>query len=430
MRRASVLDKALAIASLVASLLWATVARAELGDEATTLAEAYRRGGAEEVTRLEPRFALASSVLRIPLPDVEGLGEGPHPCVTVVALAAPTHRFDLRPALPRALRLAAPAVASAAGVATLEDCSGKRLGTGAIEVTMGNRPGAIETVVVRHAPPSLSDPSVVLVARATGQAPAAEPVGALPLAPIDARQQRLQAAARRDGATFVARVDVKADRSGRGSIVLRLREGCQRVMVLADPTAVTDGVDVDALARLPEGREPLARDRSHAPDARLDFCIGQTREVELHFAGAGGPTAVMILAAHWPLPAGLPTIWGPEARAGFAWALHRRPTPAVDQSPTGLFAGASGVTALPVEVEPSSCYLAAMTVTRGEASSGRLTVSWGAHRRHDDAVGGRPAAAVSFCTGAFDRRVRLQVDMRGQAGWWGLGLWRLGDARR
>ena len=51
-----------------------------------------------------------------------------------------------------------------------------------------------------------------------------------------------------------------------------------------------------------------------------------------------------------------------------------------------------------------------------------------ASRRHDDATGGQPAAAVSFCTGARDRLATLQMDVRSDTAWWGLALWRVGGA--
>jgi hypothetical protein len=405
------------------------VARAELVEDVTTLARAYRNGGAE-VTQLAPRFALAGSTTRIALSDLEGLGRGERPCATVVVMTVPTHRFELRPALPRALMMVVPGVASAAGIAMLQDCSGRLLATGGIEVTMGKQLGTLEMLVIRHADESLTAPEVVLPRRATGQLPPTEPVGALPLAPLEERLGRAEASVRRDGSTFVARVDVVAEAQGQGAIVLRLREGCHRVLVLADSTRASDGVDVDALVHLPGQEEPLARDRSHAPDARLDFCTGATEEVALRFVGAAGAAPVVVLTAYWPLPRGLPTVWGDQARAGLAWALHRRPSPPIHDPPHQLFAGAAGLTSIPVEVEPSSCYLAAMTVTRGAASGARLTVDEGARRRHDDAVDPQRAASLSFCTRATERSVRFEVDLRAQTAWWGLALWRVGDGPR
>ena len=423
--------RAWALACLLVVGSWGAAARAELVGDAERLEEAYARGGAE-VTRMTPRFVLQDTGMRAVLPGLEGLGEGARPCVTVIALAVRSARFSMRPALPRVMGMVAPAVDAEAGVAKLEDCGGESLSTGAVEVLMGKRPGTIELFVVRHAG-ALSSPSVVLPERASGPLPPPEPVGPLRLAPLAERRERAEAAARRDGASFVARVDVVSDLRGRGAIVLRLKEGCHRVAVLADAAALAPGatppaVDVDATAQFPGNEEPLVFDRSHAPDARLDFCIGRTRDVELRFVGAGGAVPIAILTSFWALPSGLPAVWGDDARAGFAWALHRRPSPAVTQPPDHVLSGASGMTRVPVAVEPSSCYLAALALTRGTSAGLRLTARLGAQRRHDDATGQLAAAAVSFCTGAADRVVTMQMDVRSQTAWWGLALWRMGGA--
>lgn len=421
------------VCGLILALVWSwpsTSARAELVDDVQKLSEAYERGGAK-VARVAPRFLLAESTARILLPEGSRAGEGS--CVTVIALGAPSTHYALRPALPRVLGMVAASVDAEAGMATIEDCDGRTLATGAVELVMGKRAGAIDVLVVRHPAGGLSDPTIVLPARATGPLPPPEPVGPLSVAPVEERRQRAENAARRDGAIFVARVDVAADLRGRGAIVLRLRQGCHRVAVLADAAALATGttppaVDVDATARLAGDEEDLVYDRSHAPDARLDFCTGSTRDVELRFVGAGGPVPIVVLTSYWDLPGGLPSLWGDDARGGFAWALHRRPAPRLRAAPDRLVAGAAGVTRVPVAVEPSSCYLAALALTRGTASGLRLTTVVGASRRHDDATGGQPAAAVSFCTGARDRLATLQMDVRSDTAWWGLALWRVGGA--
>ena len=357
------------VAALIVGLVWAwpsARARAELVDDVQTLAEAYERGGAE-VTRVPPRFLLAESRVRVVLPGLTGLGAGERPCATVIALGARSAGYAVRPALPRVLGMTAPSVDAEAGMVTLEDCAGKALGTGAIELVMGKRAGAVDVLVVRHRA-GLSDPTIVLPERATGPLPLPEPVGPLSVAPIEERRHRAEDAARRDGATFVARVDIAADVRGRGAIILRLRQGCHRVAVLADAATLSTGatppaVDVDATARLAGDEEDLVFDRSHAPDARLDFCIGSTRDVELRFVGAGGAVPMMVLTSYWAFPVGLPSLWGDDARGGFAWALHRRPGPRLGRAPDHLVAGAAGMTRLPLEVEPSSCYLAALALT-------------------------------------------------------------------
>ena len=49
--------------------------------------------------------------------------------------------------------------------------------------------------------------------------------------------------------------------------------------------------------------------------------------VGLLFAGAPGPVQVRWVDQVFPIPKGVPTIWGARARAGLAAALWRRKAP-------------------------------------------------------------------------------------------------------
>jgi hypothetical protein len=169
----------------------------------------------------------------------------------------------------------------------------------------------------------------------------------------------------------------------------------------------------------------MARDRSHAPDARLEFCLGEAEPVELRFVGAGGAVEVHVVDAHWPLPEGVPTRWGKEVRARIAWAMFRRHAPMVVGPPLLEALGSSGVTQLPVVVESGACYLAAYALTRGEPSSGTLTLRSGTVVRHDDA---ETSASVSFCAGPDARNATFEVGLAASQAWWVLALWRLSGA--
>ncbi|MCA9618925.1 MAG: hypothetical protein KC731_07885, partial [Myxococcales bacterium] len=247
----------------------------------------------------------------------------------------------------------------------------------------------------------------------------------LPVGPLGSRLAAAEAGSRRDGATFVARLDYRADARGVGALSLRLREGCHRLHVASEARRA----DVDAEVRFPGDEEPLRLDRAHAPEARLDFCLGATRDVELRFAGASPSAAVAVMDAHWPLPDGVPSIFGDQARGGFAWALHRRPSPPLGDPPIRLVAGGVGVTQVPLPLEPGACYLAAMAVSRGEALGGRLTVELGARELHDDASDPQRAAAVAFCAGPRDRTASASVELRADQAFWGLALWKLVGGR-
>jgi hypothetical protein len=308
----------------------------------------------------------------------------------------------------------------------IEDCGRGALGLGSVDVSMGSQRGTVEVVVVTHAAP-LTPLEVILPERALGPAgPHGEVAGGLKLAPLDERVTRAEEAARRDGAVMVVRVPTRSDERGAHAIGLKLRGGCHRVAVLTDQGAARGAVDVDAEVRLPGASEPLAHDRSHAPDARLDFCIGTSTTVELRLAGTGGPVPVMVLDAYWRFPAPIEGRWGDEARAGIAWALHRRRAPAIASAPIETIIGTSSATLVPIRVEPNACYLAAATVTRGDAIGGRLSASIDGDTRYDDMNELPRAAALSFCTGPTDEVVRVEVDVRGRSIWWLMALWRLG----
>jgi len=251
----------------------------------------------------------------------------------------------------------------------------------------------------------------------------------LRIAPLTDRVDRAEAVARGEGAKFVWRLPLQADQRGRLAISLRLPAGCHRVAVLADQTAANRAVDVDAEVRLPHAGVPLRTDQSHNADARLDFCTAETEQVELRLRGAGGQVPLVVIAGFWPLPPGLPQGWGDDARAGLAWALHRRVAPIVRQPPILTTLGPAGVTLLPMTVDPGACYLVAVALARGQATAGRLTVTVGADTRYDDARELPRSAAVTFCASPHDDLAKIQVDMRGRAASWLLTAWRLGDVR-
>ncbi len=358
-------------------------------------------------------------------------------CVTVVGLAERQIRFQLAPGRPAGQGSpAGPSgaegageagtVQSQSGVAVLRDCGDGSLAARRVQVVMDAPRGAIDLLAVAHDVP-LVPLVMILPERALGPVAPGGQVGApLTLAPLADREARARQAARNDGAKLIVKVVAKASDRGGGSAVLKLAKGCHRLQVMADQAGASQPVDVDAEVRLEGAGEGLRRDRSHAPDGRLDFCLGEAGKVEVRFLGAGGPTEVTLLDAYWPVSQALPTHWGAQATAGLSWALHRRRAPLMSDPPVFQAVGAPGITALPLRIEADSCYLAAFAAVRQGAGAGRLTLEVAGEKRHDDATEEPRSAAVSFCAPAGVTVARALVDLRGTKGIWVLALWRVG----
>jgi hypothetical protein len=393
----------------VVLVAWAGEARADLMADADELVAAWRRQGAV-ATRAATVFLGEGEQRSVPLPAALS---GDALCVRVAALGERSIRFV-------AAVEGGEAVQSASGAVVLEGCGDER--PRELRLGMVSPRGAIEVVVTSHDGPlySLED---VLLGRAEGAlGPPDELVGGLVPPPFAARVEGVQKSARRDGASMIVPVTAPARQRGSGSVGLRLPEGCHRLTILADSDAA---VDVDAEVWLPEAQSALRRDHSHAPDARLDFCLGDEAQVELRFGGAAGGAAT-IVDALWPLPAGIPSGFGPAVRAGMAWALFRRRAPAVADAPETVLLGGASSTLVPLSLVPGACYLAALGRMDGEADGARVTVTVAGEVHHDEAEEEPLGAAVSFCAGPSSTGT-LQVDLRSTSAWWALGLWRVGS---
>lgn len=398
-----------------------------LSDELETLVAAYRRAGAK-VHRHPAHFAEPETPHRVSL---GATGKG---CRTVVALT--TRSRGLRLQMQRGTAPLGSPRTGRAGVAVFEDCAG--LADGVAVSVLGGR-AAVELLSVSHVG-NLPDVDVVLPRRAVGPlAEVGRSDGPMPLALAAARRARAVEAAQRDRARrVVTAATVRADDDGEGAVQIDLAAGCHRFVVVSDQNTAAGGdgddddpvvVDVDIEVSDPDRDRRIGRDTSHAPDGRLDFCRGRDGRVGLRFAGAGRGARVVVVAAYWPLPEGLPRRWGPTASAGLAWALHRRPTPSPRRPPARQYLGAAGRTRIPVPVVPGMCYLAAFAAAQGDARAGRITVDLGGGGppHYDEAAGEQVVGAVSFCAERA-MAASVQIELQARQGWWVMALWAYGDA--
>ena len=124
--------------------------------------------------------------------------------------------------------------------------------------------------------------------------------------------------------------------------------------VLSGETGAGKSMLVDALMLAMGGRA----------DAGVVTGVCDEPPASLSYQGAPPKSAVTLVAERYPLPAGLPARWTGEERGRIAQALWQHRSPAVDL-PVATARGVSGVTLLPLEIEPDGCYVAAVASTRG-----------------------------------------------------------------
>jgi hypothetical protein len=424
------------IASLV--LVWTGEARSQdLRTSAARVAEAWRDAGASVIVG-DTRFLNEGETVTLAVPPAPGPSpeSGPEPparaCQTVALIGARGLSFQARAGDARAVDSSDERVSSVAGVVDMASC--RALPYRFVRVTSDGGRGALETVVARSAAP-LASPSQILLERNGGVLPLPPEPGALP--PLPAPQKRAdvaEARARREGAAPLPREEWGAGLDGKGEGRLVLEAGCHTVELFApDLPAPRHGarpvagsrwwrLDLDATMRDAEG-QPLAHDHTSAPDARLDVCVGEATVTTVLFEGAPA-SPVLVTHASLPLPQHLPTAWGHEMQARMATALLPRHVKMLDEDAVFLVSGASGLTPVPIEVEPGGCYVAVAAFEHGRARGLGLRVALGARESFDERGTNDEASAVGFC--ARDRsRARIDVEARSTGVVWGLALFRV-----
>ncbi|MDI1432738.1 hypothetical protein [Polyangium sorediatum] len=428
-----------ALAALVAATLVSTNAHADLAEDADRLAGTWKDRGAE-TSRLAPLFLDHGRNKRFVVPQDSADEELPG-CTTVVLLGAPSADFavltaseaDLPPLPAGLLPHGHPALdpedrgtKSSLGVVSLVRCGPRRKDLASLVVSMRSPRGAIEILVARS-PAPLGDLRDALPERAFGLvAPRGNPGRPIEPGPLAERTVRAEERARSEGADRFTRVPMVASVEGAGEYQLRLGEGCHRLQVMAavPSTFPHRATDVDAEARDDAGRM-LARDRSEAADARLDFCLGEATRVTVPFAGAAGMVPMMVIDSVWPIPRVIPNYWGARTRAGFAFALRRRNAPEPTAAPVFESLGVAGPTMVPVTLEPGRCYLAALAVARGESRGLRLAATVGDRYMRDEVVDRPEGAVLAFCAES-EESARIDVEARGSGVWWTFALFALG----
>jgi hypothetical protein len=357
------------------------------------------------VVRLKPRLLERGERLPLSVPP-ELLNPKDSSCATVTVLGVPEAHFVIRFSEldPGAPSTAFPE-ASAAGATEVTRCGSGKPYLSAMVLEMRSPRAVLETLL------------------------STAPAGVRPTLPaLSQRMQRLAARARREGALSFQREDWQAGEDGSGAGPLSLAAGCHELTLLAEAAPASAGVAIDLDIELvdTESGARLAIDRAEDADATVSYCTGESAALELRFVGAAKSSALTLAHARWDLPSGLPSTWGPEARAALgrlARAAHFQPqSPPLYQS-----LGVQGTTALPLEVEPDACYTVLLAPLRGEARS--LSLSAYAHmpgqlpRGASDTEG----SSVAFCARGATHAT-LEVDGEGSNLAWLVAVWETGRA--
>ena len=267
----------------LAVIAGAAPARADSREVADRVVEQWRDAGGH-VTALPPRFLFDDETVVIPVPASDECERRLH-----ARRAHRRARAQLsRPALRRDDDPLAPEVGgratSVAGVVELRRCGAGRA-IRYVVVTSDAGRGALE-VVVAHAPSALPALTAVIPERTGGALPPVPEAGALPvLPPPEKRAERRGGAreARRRDASMrerrCTRATTAAERSSSPSRPDVIASSCSRAILAPigrDGASVSTSTPSSAT---PPSDRVLARDRTEAPDARLEACVGRATHV-------------------------------------------------------------------------------------------------------------------------------------------------------
>lgn len=396
-------------------------ARGELREAAERVAAGWRAVGAMVVID-RTRFLTDDASVAFRVPDLpEGL------CTTIVLLGARGLGFHISQGEGHEVN-AHSRISSEAGALSIERC-----GQAAIRrlvVTSDSGRGAVETVVARSDKP-LPALQTILPERTGGGAGALAEVGPVPAMPSPERRASVaEARSILDGASVAPRQTWHTGAEGVGRGEEMLRPGCHALRFFANDARAGQSyrrgkLDLDAELRDQSDGRLLARDHSDAPDAQLQLCVGETTQAGLLFAGSPANAPVIESHVWWPVPQALPPVWGTSAQAKMAAVLLAHHVHSLPERALALAQGGSGLTPVPLSIEPGGCYLAVVAVVQGDARGIGLRVHVGARDSSDNRGIEESSAVSGFCAG--DQSVALAtVEARGAPllGW-GLALFKL-----
>lgn len=407
-------------------------ANADVREVAARLNEQWSVAGARTTT-VPTRFLFDDETIVVPVsPEPAGTNST---CTHVAVVGARGLSFHARlsdtPTDPLLAAEPSGRASSTAGVVELRRCERSRPAVRHVVITADAGRGAVEVVVGRTDTP-LATLGSFLPERTGGVVPPVPDVGGLP--PLVSQEQRADAGeqrARLEGANVLARTFTRSGDDGSGEEELDLDEGCHRIEVFGrESSRQRPGrrfrLDVDAELR--DEDHLLASDRTEAPDARLETCVGKATRATLVFAGSPPHSSAIVTHGSWPLPARLPALWGPSTRSKMARVMFLRHVAVPADDPVLVVQGSAGTTPVPLSVETGACYVTIVGVTHGRARQLQLRALVGPHESTDERGAAEEAALTAFCVGAHES-ARLEVLARGAGVSFGLVLFRMKSER-
>jgi hypothetical protein len=408
-----------AIASFFGSALAAlglatATAHADLGDDLQRLARSYVAQARSEALR--PRLLERGELTPIVLPPW-ALDSKRGNCITLALLAPPATQFVLHlhpwPGSPSL-------VSSSAGAVQVTRCGKDRLALLQVRVEMRSPRALIHTLLsVGNVPPP--ELTATLPERDTGPgSPSVSPGPAPEREKLAVRLERFTNGALGSGAQSSESLRVASS----GQAAVTLAPGCHRLLASGEaPSAPATLVLSEA-----EGQEPLRLEPDDTGDARGEVCTLRTRRFRAGLDAGERDLEKTLVVAHYEPPSGLPERFGPELAERLLQALGGSRAPRRLGTLAYASLGAQGLTPLPQQLLPGTCYVAAVVTVHGSAQTLSLGVRAGAKNAEGNVSGNEPGTHVGFCTGKSGR-AELEIEARGLGVAWLVTLFQMGPAR-
>jgi hypothetical protein len=268
------------------------------------------------------------------------------------------------------------------------------------------------------APPELT---TTLPARNAG-APAASvnPGPAPDREKLAVRLQRFESGALTSGA--LGSESLRVASSGQAQVTLA--PGCHRLLASGEAPSAPAAL---LLSENDDEQEPLRLAADDSGDARGEVCTVRTRRFRVALEAGEADLDKTLVIAHYEPPSGLPERFGPELGERLLQALGGSRAPRRLGTLALATLGAQGLTPLPRQLLPGTCYVAAVVTVHGSAQALSLGVRAGATNGEASVSGNEPGTHLSFCTDKSGQ-TELEVEARGLGVAWLVTLFQMGPA--